>query len=240
MHANRSNGIFISGTDTDVGKTIVAAAIARFLRNRGVDVGVMKPIEAGVEDKALLGHDGELLQWAAGSEDEIELVCPYRLLAPLAPSVAAQKEGIEVDFDKIHEAANTLAKRHEFLIVEGAGGLLVPLSGKVLVSDLAKRVGLPLMVVCRAGLGTINHTLLTLLAAETLGLPVSGFMINGMPAEPDDAALSAPPTLTELGSANLLGVLPRGEGEEKEIVENLAKTIEELPTLPLILDKLGI
>ncbi len=233
-------GLFVTGTDTGVGKTLVTAALVRFLRERDLNVGVMKPLETGVDDPKGLGHDGALLKWAAGSEDDDDLITPYRLQAPLAPSLAAEEAGVRIDPSRILEAARTLAEGHQFLVVEGAGGLMVPVSGGLLIADLVRELALPLLTVCRPGLGTINHTLLTLFAARAMEIPLAGFLINGMPERPDPAERSAPHTLASLASADLLGVLPRVAGTDREKVAALARALEELPTLPWLLTALGL
>lgn len=240
MPADASRGVFVTGTDTGVGKTLVAAALARHLRKRNLDVGVMKPVETGVTDPGRPGGDATLLQWAADCTDEPTLIAPYRLQAPLAPALAAEEESVRVDLAYIVEVARTLRERHDFTIIEGAGGLMVPLAGGLLVADLILQLGLPLLVVCRPGLGTINHTLLTIHAARTMGIPLAGFIINGMPLQPDTAEALAPHNLASLASADLLGVLPRVAGDEREKVEALAEAIAGLPTLPWLHGALGL
>ncbi|BCR05025.1 ATP-dependent dethiobiotin synthetase BioD [Desulfuromonas versatilis] len=230
-------GIFVTGTDTGVGKTLVTAALALFLRRRGVDVGVMKPVESGVDEPAGLGPDARLLQWAAASEDEPELVSPVRLKAPLAPSTAAKLEGVTIEMDKLVAAARELGRRHEFLLIEGAGGLMVPLAGGLLMADLVSELALPLLVVARPNLGTINHTLLTTFAAQAMGISLAGFMINNMPADPDAACKSAPESLVTLASADLLGVLDQEPGDDQEKVTALADQIALLHSLPWLLMK---
>ncbi|PLX86136.1 MAG: dethiobiotin synthase [Desulfuromonas sp.] len=233
-------GIFVTGTDTGVGKTLVSAALALFLRGFGIDVGVMKPVETGVDEPAGLGEDATLLQWAAKSGDAPDSICPCRLRLPLAPSEAASREGAAIDLSLLQDRFEALAGRHDFVIVEGAGGLMVPIAGGVLMADLARNLGLPLLVVARPGLGTINHTLLTVFAARTMELPLAGMIINGMPNSPDEAEQSAPHALAALASADLLGVLPRVAGEKREMAEALAKHIAALPSLFWLLKGLGL
>lgn len=240
MPADAPRGVFVTGTDTGVGKTVVTAALARHLHYRGLDVGVMKPAETGVDDPARPGADASLLQWAASSTDDPTLIAPYRLRAPLAPSLAAEAESIRIDLAHLVATARSLSNRHDFTLIEGAGGLMVPLAGGLLVADLVVQLGLPLLIVCRAGLGTINHTLLTVHAARTMGIPLAGFIINGMPLQPDAAEAMAPHHLASLASADLLGVLPRVEGSEQDKVEAMAKAIAGLPTLPWLHAALGI
>jgi dethiobiotin synthetase len=240
MPAEAARGVFVTGTDTGVGKTLVAAALARHLRGRNLDVGVMKPVETGVTAPGRPGADATQLQRAAGCTDEPAASAPYRLRAPLAPALAAEEESVRVDLASIVKVAGTLRDRHDFTIIEGAGGLMVPLAGGLLVADLVLQLGLPLLVVCRPGLGTINHTLLTIHAARTMGIPLAGFIINGMPQHPDAAEALAPHNLASLASADLLGVLPRVAGDEREKVEALAEAIAGLPTLPWLHGALGI
>jgi dethiobiotin synthetase len=170
-----TRSLFVTGTDTGVGKTVVAAGIAAALRRRGVDVGVMKPFATGVRR---VSGDAELLRRAAGADDPVDLVNPVRLGPPLAPSVAARLTGRRVDLRAVFSAFRSLASRHECLVVEGVGGLLVPVRDRVPVAEVARRMGLPILVVTRATLGTINHTLLTVLAARARGLRVLGLVIN--------------------------------------------------------------
>ncbi|MDO9081380.1 MAG: dethiobiotin synthase [Desulfuromonadales bacterium] len=233
-------GIFVTGTDTGVGKTIVSAALAHFLTERGLKVGVMKPAESGVSAPAHLGDDGKLLQWAANSQDSVEEISPYRLRAPLSPAQAAEKDNCFIDFSSLVATAHTLGKRHDFLIIEGAGGLMTPLSGGLLMADLAKAIGLPLLVVTTARLGTLNQTLLTIFAAQQMGIPVAGYMINRMPAQPDEAAETAPHTLSSLASADILGVLPEVDGADQEKVLTLSAALKSLPSLPWLLAALAV
>jgi dethiobiotin synthetase len=169
-------GVFVTGTDTGVGKTVAACALARALRQRGIDVGVMKPIETGVGPAGPL--DALALREAAGSTDPIETVCPQRFALAAAPIVAASSEGRSVDLAAVHAAFNALAAAHEWVIVEGAGGLLVPVAQGASMADLAAGLDLPLLVVARAAVGTINHTRLTLEAAEKRGLALAGVVIS--------------------------------------------------------------
>lgn len=174
-------GLFVSGTDTNVGKTHVTCALARALRRAGVDVGVMKPIETGVPAEGPL--DARALCAAAGVEDPLELVGPVRYSLPASPEAAARAEGRPVELDVIRTAYAELARRHAFMLVEGAGGLLVPIDGETDVADLVRALELPLLLVARANLGTVNHTRLSLEAAERRGLEVLGVVLSHATAE---------------------------------------------------------
>lgn len=220
-------GIFVTGTDTGVGKSLVSAALARFLVRQGVRVGVMKPVESGVSDLTALGQDGELLRWASNCEAPIELIGPCRLSEPLAPSLAAELAATPIDIDGLVSNAKQMLESYEFVIIEGAGGLMVPLQDTFMVGDLARRIGLPLLTVCRAGLGTINHTLLTLLAARTWGLEPAGLVVNGMPALPGLAEEHAPAMLAELGGVEVWQVLAQVAGDGRQKVELLSRQFDE-------------
>jgi dethiobiotin synthetase len=199
-----ARGCFVTGTDTGVGKTVVACALLRALRARGVAAGAMKPIETGVGCAGPL--DALALREAAGSDDPLERICPQRFALPAAPTVAAAAEGRRVELDAVRRAFVELAARHSFLVVEGAGGLLVPAAHGMSMAELARELGLALLVVARARLGTINHTRLTLDAARTRGLRVAGVVVSHG-AEPLSAADLA--NLEELRSE--LGALLVGE-----------------------------
>ncbi|BEH10435.1 MULTISPECIES: dethiobiotin synthase [Geobacter] len=234
-------GIFITGTDTGVGKTIVAATIARLLRDRGVNVGVMKPVTSGCieRDGTLISEDAELLAWAAGVPLD-EACAPYRLRTPIAPSVAASREGVKIDFNHLKDAYETLRQRHDFVIIEGAGGLMVPLSGGMLVADLMSLLKLSLLVVARPNLGTINHTVLTCYAARQLGLDVRGVIVNSYPESPDMAEEYAPHLIDSLSGAPLLGVFPRIEGAGgRAMVEQLAARLATEPTTRILVREIG-
>ncbi len=206
MRVSRAAGIFISGTDTGVGKTTVACALLRGLRARGLDVGAMKPIETGVGDAGPL--DALALLAAARSEDPIELACPEQYALPAAPSVAAAREGRDVDVPRLCTAFAALAVRHRLVIVEGAGGLLVPITKSFDMADLALALGLPVLVVARASLGTINHTRLTLAALGARGLRLAGVVISHGPHEISNADADNLDALRgELG-VRLVGELP--------------------------------
>lgn len=241
MAAERQGrGLFVTGTDTGVGKTLVAAALARFCRHRGLRVGVMKPCETGVADLRQPGADASLLRWAAGSVDGDELLAPYRWTPPLAPAAAAEETGLQVDPGRIVDCYTKISAGKDLVIVEGAGGLMVPLRGGYLVADLIRQLGIPLLVVARPTLGTINHTLLTVFAARGMELAVAGVMINRMPAHPDAAAAKAPHHLASLASADLLGVLPEVSGSPQAQIEQLSAVIATLTTLPWLIAAMGI
>ncbi len=188
-------GYFVTATDTGVGKTFVTAALAASLRARGRDVAVFKPVQSGAAaddpsgDAVLLGAD-----------------CVYAFSAPLAPLVAARAGGRTIELEPILARAGELAREHDLLLVEGAGGLLVPLADDLDLADLAAALGLPLVIVARAGLGTVNHTLLTIEAARTRGLDVAGVVLNG---KGDESTAENAALIEERSGVRVLAQVPR-------------------------------
>jgi dethiobiotin synthetase len=205
------SGIFITGTDTDVGKTVVAAGLTLALRARGVDVGVMKPFATGgsMRNGTLVAADTDYLLAAADCADDPSLVTPCLLREPLAPAVAASRAGVEVDLGAVATAYAALRARHEFLVVEGVGGVAVPVKDRVVVADLRSLFDLPMWVVSRPGLGTVNHTLLTVEYARSRGWEVSGIVISGYEAANAGIAEETnPAVMSELCGVPVVGILP--------------------------------
>lgn len=235
-------GIFVTGTDTGVGKTIVTAVLARLLRMRGIRVGVMKPVTSGCRevDGGLVSDDALLTCQAAGIPCSRD-VTPYLLREPLAPAEAAKIDGIVIEFARIRESFERLAAAYDFVIVEGAGGLMVPLVGGFLMADLAQELNLPLLVVARPNLGTVNHTVLTCFAAQQMGIPVSGVIINNFPKEPDLAERSASHYIGSLCGAPVLGVWPHeAASDQMAAVERLAVWLDRQPETAIVLRELGV
>jgi len=192
-------GLFVTGTDTGAGKTVVAAAIAAALRARGEQVAAAKPVLTGIDEPpAAWPPDDELLAAATGQAPTD--VAPVRFGPPVSPHLAAELAGTRLAVADL--AARTLATgdRDATLVVEGVGGLLVPLGGGASVRDLARALGLGVVVAARTGLGTINHTLLTVEAARTGGLDVRGVVLTPWPREPSALERSNAATIAELGS----------------------------------------
>src|SRR6266508_518616 len=173
------NGLFVTGTDTGVGKTVVTAGLALALRARGLSVGVSKPVQSGALAADPEG-DAMLLKSWTGVAEAPEEIAPFSFAAPLAPLVAAELEGRSLDICDVVDGARRIAERYEAVIVEGAGGLIVPVGEAWSIGDLAVMLRLPVLVVARAGLGTVNHTALTVFAAQRLGLDVMGVVLNGL------------------------------------------------------------
>ncbi|MEW6247698.1 MAG: dethiobiotin synthase [Nitrospirota bacterium] len=177
-HAPAFPCVFVTGTDTGVGKTFVTSALARHLKHRGLAVGVMKPIETGVAHDAPGLSDADRLARAAGVLDALDLITPYRFPDPLAPLAAARRAGLSVDVGVIARAVQVLRARHTVLLVEGVGGVLVPIGPQLDVRDLIARLGTPVLVVGRASLGGVNHALLTVEAVRQRGLTVLAIALN--------------------------------------------------------------
>ena len=192
--STRIPGLFITGTDTAVGKTYVAALIARELVAAGHRVGVYKPVASGCrrDGERIVSGDAVSLWEAAGRPGELQHVCPQCFLAPLAPHLAARAEGRQLDTVLLRRGIEYWQARSEIILVEGVGGLMSPVSEEDYVADLAEQFGFPLIVVSRNALGTINQTLQTLITAATFrdGLPIAGVVLNNPAPSSDDASLS--------------------------------------------------
>jgi len=182
----RLRGLMVVGTDTEVGKTLIAGAIAHCLKRSGRRVEVFKPAASGCrrEREGLISTDAEFLAACAESRRTLAEISPVRYAAALAPNVAAEREHRPVDLAAIFESYARLEGACDCVIVEGVGGLLCPINDEFWVIHLAKMLCLPLVIVARAGLGTINHTLLTLYAARSAGLEVAGVVINRYRIDP--------------------------------------------------------
>ena len=205
-----SKGIFVTGTDTGVGKTIISAALALTLKQSGNKVAVMKPVQTGTDLGGYL--DIEFIQSVIETNYPLDNVCPYRFSHPLAPLVAANLVGERIDLERIKSCYHKLASIHDTVIVEGAGGLLVPLTDNYLMSDLASNLGLSLIIVTRPSLGTLNHTLLTVESAKARGLKVMGIVINQFPSYPGLAERTNPELILRMTGAPILGILPNDPG----------------------------
>lgn len=204
-------GLIVVGTDTGVGKTFVSVAIARRLRQLGIRAGAYKPAASGAESTSTgpVWTDVRDLAAAVGDSFPEVRICPQVFTAPLAPPVAARLEGRTVDDALLLDGLRWWFDQVDALVVEGVGGLLSPLSDSLTVADYAVQAGFPLLVVGRLGLGTINHTLLTVEAALRRELPVAGVVLNQtLPGGPDLAAATNAQELARRLPVPLLGVIP--------------------------------
>jgi dethiobiotin synthetase len=225
-----TQGFFITGTDTGVGKTVTTACLlALYLKHR-LNVGVMKPIETGVDPEcsSSANSDAKFLMEIAQCSDPLSQVCPVRLKTAASPFQAAEIEHRPVDIGQVIDSFRQLAGKYDHLLVEGVGGLLVPLKPDYLICDLIRDLGLPLLVVARNALGTLNHTLLTLRAAEQAGIPVKGVILNRTEAGGKDAIESGyADIITDFSGVPVLGEIPfLGQISEKSFSDELLDELE--------------
>ncbi|AVF24214.1 dethiobiotin synthase [Paenibacillus larvae] len=191
-------GLFVTGTDTDVGKTVVTMAITAMLRADGLNVGVWKPVQSG----APLGSgitDAERLLQSTGIDEPPEMVAPFTFEAPLTPMLAAKQAGVTLTLKELVAAGVPLIKRYEALVIEGAGGVAVPITNDALVADLIAELRVPALIVARSGLGTINHTLLTVSWLRHYKIPIVGVIMNDgeLTDLPEDSSIATNAELIE-------------------------------------------
>jgi dethiobiotin synthetase len=196
-----TQGVFVTGSGTEVGKTVVAAAIARTLAAEGLRVAVFKPAVTGLDEGVETDH--ALLRRAAGSSQSDEEIAPYRYGPPASPHLAAELAGEEIEPERLRQAARAASAGADTIVCEGVGGLMVPLSPTYLVRDLAADLGYPLVVVAGPGLGTINHTLLPMAAARAAGLEVAAVVLTPWPEEPTAIERSNRETIAALGEVDV-------------------------------------
>jgi dethiobiotin synthetase len=195
-----SQVLFVTGTDTGVGKTTVTCALAAALVARGTSVGVAKPIETGwpSDPEGVALTDAARLKYFSSFPQSLEDVTPYRLRDPLAPMVAARREGRTIDLDGLDRSIRRLRRTYATVLIEGAGGLLVPVADKITFADLAARWGAPLLVVVGNRLGALNHAALTFRSAASRGLRIAGYVVNALSPDADVASATNVETLREL------------------------------------------
>jgi dethiobiotin synthetase len=206
-------GVFVTGTGTEVGKTVVAAAIARTAAAAGERVAVFKPAVSGLDEEGEPDH--ELLRRASGSEQTDDAIAPHRFGPPVSPHLAAEMAGERIDPAALAAAARAAGADADLLVCEGVGGLLVPLTGDHLVRDFARELGLPVAIAASPGLGTINHTLLTVESARAAGLEVAAVVLTPWPDEPSRMEESNRASIERLGSVRVL-TLPQLDLERPE------------------------
>jgi len=215
LQAVKIPGLLVVGTDTGVGKTIVAGAIADWFKRQGKRVAVCKPVATGCVEvrQILVSEDAEFLAHCADTPHPLELVNPIRYIEPLAPAVAAERAKEKIDWAVIDSAIQTMANDSQFMIVEGIGGVMTPMDPKHTFLDVADWLKLPAIVVARPGLGTINHTLLTCMALRSRGVRVAGVVINRYP--PDTAPVAEetnPRAIEKWGKTRVLCLVPDAVG----------------------------
>ena len=206
-----AQGLFITGTDTGVGKTVVTAAILAYLQHQGKKAGFMKPIETGVDNECSspANSDALFLMETGGIEDPLAEVCPIRLKPAASPFQAAMIENRSIQPETILSAYEKLSGQYDWMLVEGIGGVQVPITRDYGMVELMRDLGLPAVVVVRYQLGTLNHTLLTLDTLKQKGIPVKGVIFNRTgPQAPDAIEQDQPRLIEELSGTQVLGEFP--------------------------------
>ncbi len=217
--------IFVTGTDTDAGKTVAVAVLLSVLLNNNINAIPMKPVQTGCELNNGIWNipDLEFVQMACGlsiSHEEKELLCPYKFEPACSPHLAAKKANVTISLDKIIEAFGKLDNGHDMVITEGAGGIMVPIDSNTMMLDLMVRMNLPVVLATRPGLGTINHTLLSIRELRRAGLYVAGVIIcETKPPLRDYIEVDNRKMIEQLGEVTILGDIPYVDN-----IENLIKS----------------
>jgi len=221
MQFSKAKGLFITGTDTGVGKTLITGGIARILAKQGLKVGVFKPVATGCHRQMgeLVSRDAEFLAMCAETDYPLSVITPVCYETPAAPIVCARVENRPIDYEQIAAMYNYLCQASDVVLAEGIGGVMVPLDEQTTILDLAAKMALPTIIVARPKLGTINHTLLTLRAVRNAGLYSAGIVINGysVPAA-NIAEETAPNIIAQLGNTKILALVGY---DDQSSVENL-------------------
>ena len=217
------NALFVTGTDTHVGKTFVTCGIVSKLRKNGTRVGVMKPVETGCWNGTTRHpEDAAAIVKAAGCSVPLTTVCPYQFDAPVAPDVAARLEGVQIDPQLLRSTFEEIAGCHDVTLVEGAGGFLVPINERYLMADLVRDFNIPAVVVVASKLGAINHTLLTLEAAAARNITVRGYVLNHVSISNDAATATNAELLSRCTDIPCLGEIaytPPARNKSSQVVE---------------------
>lgn len=214
LNLPKKNGLFITGTGAGVGKTLIAGAIAKMLTDSGVKIGVFKPIATGCKRQweGLVSCDTEFLANCANSDLSLSTITPVGYLTPSAPIVSAAQENRPIDFDDIADAYKDICDNSDIVIVEGIGGVRMPLTAEFDLLDLAVEFGLPVVVIARLNAGTINHTLMTIDCIRAAELKIAGVIINGYNAtEATVAEETAGQVIAQCSSVNILCSVPFDE-----------------------------
>ncbi len=228
-------GVFVTGTDTNVGKTVVAAGLAWALRRRGVDVGIMKPFATSnrIFSKKYRSRDTALLARAVHATEPDSQLNPYFYKVAASPAMASQiKKKPAPNLDDALDRLKTVANNHEFVIVEGIGGLMVPLDEKHVVAEFVKKADLPVVIVAKPFVGTLNHTILTIMACNSFGLRLRGIVINMMPRRPGTVERRTPLFLEQFTGVPVLATIPHSRRPDHVVV---GKAIEKTTDPNLLL-----
>jgi dethiobiotin synthetase len=223
----KKKGLFVTGTDTGVGKTIVAAGLVKLARNRGLRALGVKPVETGcvVREGQLYPEDGAFLHQASDGDLTLDECVPFRFTLPASPARAAAAMGSSLYLKDLKEHVLTLAEDADLTVVEGAGGLMVPIQGNLMMLDLVEQLGFPVIVVARSGLGTINHSLLTLNALKQRGLEALAIVLSSSSPEPGPEEEFTPSDLARLTAGIPVVVLPYLSPDVKSDPAKIAETI---------------
>jgi len=231
LNLPKAKGVFIAGTDTGVGKTLVSGGIAKILKDSGKRVGVFKPVASGCShtNEGLVNADSEFLRYHSHCDHSLSTISPVGFVTPAAPVVCEEHENRLVDFGALADAYCRICEDSDVVVVEGIGGVRVPISEGVDVLEMARWFGLPVVIVTRPDLGTINHTLMTIDLVRGAGLDLAGVVISGY--DPMDASLAEetlPQVLTEWGNVEILSIVPRDEESDVEACQLGELTVEAL------------
>jgi dethiobiotin synthetase len=237
----RSKGIFVTATDTSVGKTTIAAGLIGYLKRQGIDIGVMKPVASGAmecDTGKLISQDAEMLVKFSGATDPWEWINPYCLSTTATPALAAKIEGITIDLDVIRDDFIKLSNKHEFVVVEGAGGVMSPLFEQLVMLDLISLLELPTLIVARSSLGTINHTLMTYHCLKMRQVDVVGFMLNRFPRSPNLAESTNAELISRVGGLDFLGSIPEmGDFfSQSELIDIFSASVHRAKLLDKIIE----
>ncbi len=212
--------IFITSTDTDVGKTYVCRGIVQELLKRGKKTGYFKPLQSGIVPDIL--SDADNVKKGIKNQNNLILKNSYIINTPCTPSISAKIDGVEISLDKIEQDYKSLAKECDIVVTEGSGGLFVPVNENSMVSDVIKKLNLPVIVVARPNLGTINHILLTLNALRTLNIKILGVVISNYPKNTNDPAIiTAPELIEKFGSIKILDIIKENDNNFEKIADEI-------------------
>ena len=220
---------FITGTDTGIGKTAITAGLAGSMRKLGVNVGVMKPIATGIQQKTgFKSSDVAILADASGTKDSEDLINPVFLPIPTSPYDATKLLSLPVDMPLILTKFTKLLSTHDILLVEGIGGVMTPITKNFFVADMIKAMGIETIIVTRATLGTLNHTMMTYKMCKDYDIKIKGLVINNFDEKGTASEKNAPVTLHEITGLNILGVVPFIKNYNKidTMIETVGKKID--------------
>jgi dethiobiotin synthetase len=230
-------GLFITGTDTGVGKTVVAGAIADWFRRRRKRVAVCKPCATGCVHRreGLVSEDAEFLAACADTPHPLDLICPVRYAEPLAPAIAAERHGEPMDWASINRSLRLMSAGSDVMVVEGVGGIMVPMDAKTTVLEMVVQLKIPAVIVARAGLGTINHTLLTISALRSAHVRIAGVVINRYPTDVAGVAEETNPRAIERwGKTSVLCLVPEENIVPPTLPEGIVAAIDAVDWAALL------